>query len=1133
MIMAKQIKKEDLFESKLLDDVIKDAERAITVFDKLDAELSKVAQNFATILKNSNKLSKSGISELINSSNQLNQITLETLKLERDKIKNEKTIKQAQEERWKAEQSLQKQRERGIAQMQKEAKQAQEMARPYNQLSARLNQLRKDYKDLALSGNEYTASGRKMKAEIDSLDKSLKKVDGSVGQFQRNVGNYKKGFDSLTSTLAKLGLGFSVFEGIRAFATTEIRLQSMQLALKNVLKTTDQYNKSFKFLTDLSKDYGQDLLVLTDSYKSFIASSESSNLPIEERNRIYQALIKAGSSLALSNDQIGGSLTAMQQMFSKGKVTAEELTGQLGERLPGAIGLMSEAMGVGEKELFKMMQSGDLLANDALPKLATVLEKHYGATAKNNLQTISGAWNALSTQISLYINDANKGGAITKQIAGSIAFLGKNLDSIIQVLKVAIRQFIIYKIVQSDLVKGGASFIAGLFKTNKALTENAVATEKASGASSRFKESLKAIGWQTAIIGATELAIKLYDIVSGAEDARLAMDKYNKAISGGQKFGSDLANSINKKALEETDALTKKFNESKGKMSQKTYDKELELINRNKNARIKAEIQFEIQDKERAKKQLLNLENYYKEAMQANPLFRSASDERIIQKYQNYKNEINQSNTVIKELLSLYDESNRVIQESPITKGDATKKQKEYNTELNKTNEYLSQQTELLNESARIDSENRISLKSEQLDIELQKQIDNINKGNEYDYVELWRLLDEKKKLRLDALDAESQQEIDALTEKYRLLGVEEKNAIEANKAELLKAGGDKAKIEASYQEQIKIYEENELQRKGDLELEKENILKKGGQKRNEILKEEANLEIDLNGKIADEVKKKQEEKEKLQKEADEKEKARLKEMQDLRKYLINEILDEWKKASQEKENLLQKEVDAQAKQQDNLQAMANAGNIQAQQSIAASIQAQQKATVEKNKEAEKQRRIEEIQMFYNMIENKLDKDVSAPKAISQSLAEFGIIKGAVRLLKGFYKGTKGLLKDENTPIHGGKDGHMIMADGNEMIVNPDHTSKLASVGINKTDDLVNSALMYKMNLGGFQMNPHQIRKVEQNNSDKYLKKMVEIMENKAEFYLDPIIIDGIARGVQSTSIKGNITKYSSYIPKL
>ena len=263
-------------------------------------------------------------------------------------------------------------------------------------------------------------------------------------------------------------------------------------------------------------------------------------------------------------------------------------------------------------------------------------------------------------------------------------------------------------------------------------------------------------------------------------------------------------------------------------------------------------------------------------------------------------------------------------------------------------------------------------------------------------------------------------------------------------------------------------------------------------------------------------------------------EKEHQKKMKEIRQKAINDTIDEMKQLSDKRQEYIDDTISKEQKLQETLQAQSNAGNITAQESIAASIEAQKKATVAKQQEQARQQRLEEINILYNLIESKIDKGDSAPKAIGKSLAEMGLIKGAAKLLdniKGFYKGTQGRLKDENQAIKSGKDGHLIWADGDEMIVNPNQTNKLASVGLDKTDDVVNSAIMYKMNVGllGFNAKNPQ---ASQSQTDMYLKKLVDVMESKGEFYLDPIVVNGIAKGVVSTEIKGNITKYSEYRPK-
>ena len=67
-------------------------------------------------------------------------------------------------------------------------------------------------------------------------------------------------------------------------------------------------------------------------------------------------------------------------MMSKGTVQSEELRGQLGERLPGAFQLAAKSMGVTTMELGKMLENGEVLANELLPKLSLQLMKTFQPT---------------------------------------------------------------------------------------------------------------------------------------------------------------------------------------------------------------------------------------------------------------------------------------------------------------------------------------------------------------------------------------------------------------------------------------------------------------------------------------------------------------------------------------------------------------------------------------------------------------------------------------------------------------------------------------------------------------------------------------------------------------------------------
>ncbi len=103
--------------------------------------------------------------------------------------------------------------------------------------------------------------------------------------------------------------------------------------------------------------------------------------------------------MGLSADQQQGALLALEQMISKGTVAAEELRGQLGERLPGAFQMAARAMGVTTKQLGEMLQRGEVLAEDLLPKLARELRASVAEALPGAMEGADAAINRLENAI--------------------------------------------------------------------------------------------------------------------------------------------------------------------------------------------------------------------------------------------------------------------------------------------------------------------------------------------------------------------------------------------------------------------------------------------------------------------------------------------------------------------------------------------------------------------------------------------------------------------------------------------------------------------------------------------------------------------------------------------------------------
>lgn len=673
--MSEQIKKSDVSEKDIYGYVIESAKIAEKQIADLNLELKKSAEISKGILSKTKFTDSQSIKEAEK------QIKLANVAMQKanelDRISG-LTKKQMQD----AEQALQKQREKGVAQMKKQSDaynklvvETRELKNESKRLGAELLALEQAGKKNTVEWSKTEKQYKETTAQANKLDVQLKKLDSSVGDNQRNVGNYKSIFSGLKNGLAQLGLAFGAFEGIKFIANTEVRLQSLQLALKNVLGTTDQYNKSFKFLTDLSKDYGQDLLVLTDTYKSFIASSNSSGLAIEERNKIYQSIIKSGSSLALSNEQIEGSLLAVSQMFSKGKVSAEELRGQLGERLPGAFGIMAKSMNVTEQQLDKMLSNGEVLAKDVLPKFGEELEKTFGANAKKNLETIGGAWNVLRTNISLYVNEANEGGRVTKGIAGTIAFLANNIGTIITFLGKLIQGFITYKAVMTAVnLKDQFTNWKNL---RSAIKDTSVATDEASKNAKGFGNVLKGIGLTVAIDLLWEAGKAIWNFASGTMQAEFNLKKLNEGIDEGTKSAGQYLtklDSLISKRRYDLDLLL-----ASGKISRERYNQELKQIITLANTEIlKAYELMKVKranSAERLKELRAELEENGKYNDRGIQLIKLIGEET--KQYSGY-------NTVMKELITKKQELNVEQQNVTVSLAGETKQRKESVKELEK-----------------------------------------------------------------------------------------------------------------------------------------------------------------------------------------------------------------------------------------------------------------------------------------------------------------------------------------------------------------------------------------------------------------------------------------------------------------
>lgn len=130
---------------------------------------------------------------------------------------------------------------------------------------------------------------------------------------------------------------------------------------------------------------------LARGYARITAAAQGTALAGQATRDIFEAVTFSAAKLQLSVEDTAGVLRALEQIMSKGTVQAEELRGQLGDRLPGAFRIASEAMGVTTQELNDMLRNGEVLAEDFLPRFARAMEIAFNVDTAERIDTIVSA----------------------------------------------------------------------------------------------------------------------------------------------------------------------------------------------------------------------------------------------------------------------------------------------------------------------------------------------------------------------------------------------------------------------------------------------------------------------------------------------------------------------------------------------------------------------------------------------------------------------------------------------------------------------------------------------------------------------------------------------------------------------
>jgi tape measure domain-containing protein len=235
---------------------------------------------------------------------------------------------------------------------------------------------------------------QKLNQTIKETGTEGRKATDQVATGLKKVGDTSEGIGPI---IKRAFAATAIIEFTKKIFTTTAAFEGLRTTIDYATEGQQENGKAFQYLINLANTYGKDLQSLAGTYSSFTASSNLAGIKLEESNKIFEAAVKASTALGKSNEDTQGILLAFSQIVSKGTVQAEELRGQIGERIPGAFNLAAKAMGVTTKELNKMLEQGQVISADFLPKFAVELENAFGAAAEKKVNSLSSSLGRFKT----------------------------------------------------------------------------------------------------------------------------------------------------------------------------------------------------------------------------------------------------------------------------------------------------------------------------------------------------------------------------------------------------------------------------------------------------------------------------------------------------------------------------------------------------------------------------------------------------------------------------------------------------------------------------------------------------------------------------------------------------------------
>lgn len=246
----------------------------------------------------------------------------------------------------------------------------------------------------------YFENMRRFNTALDAARASMKNFQGENAPFIGGLRGIASEFGEATKQVLLYGTAYKGLAFITSLPGQIINAAKGQQQFANAMQVATQetgtFGKEMLFVDNVQRTFGLNLESTRTGFTRLFASMAPTGFDSGAIEKLFVGISAAAASLQMTPDKVDRVIYAFGQMASKGQIMSEELKGQLGDVLPGALALFAKAAGMSVKDFSKAMEDGQFVGGrfqEVFAKVSDELINRFSTGAQVASRSIVGLTN--------------------------------------------------------------------------------------------------------------------------------------------------------------------------------------------------------------------------------------------------------------------------------------------------------------------------------------------------------------------------------------------------------------------------------------------------------------------------------------------------------------------------------------------------------------------------------------------------------------------------------------------------------------------------------------------------------------------------------------------------------------------